>query len=121
MPDWLAEVFGTLLQLLPGGLWCAWWLWAVDWRKTWTVLAQGAWAPVVLIGALSAYAWSRVSPSECTCLRLITVPNFWWQLGSVSALVAVALFCGWLQDKVGWAPAEVDLSPPVARHDHGHH
>src|SRR5438132_12343890 len=101
-PDGLAAVLAVLLQLLPGGLWCAWWLWAVNWKKTWPVLAQGAWAPVLLIALLSSYAWSRVAscayPLEIKSLGLVVaIPNFWWQLGCVSALVAVALFCGWLQ------------------------
>jgi hypothetical protein len=120
MPDWLAEVFAVLLRLLPGGLWCAWWLWAVDWKKAWPVLAQGAWAPVVLLGLLGALVWSRISPSECDCLAVVRIPNFWWRLGGVAALAATALFCGWLQGRLGWAPAEVDLEPPPEAPGRGH-
>ncbi len=122
MPDWLAEVLGVLLRLLPGGLWCSWWLWAVNWKKAWLVLAQGAWAPVVLLVLVSAYVWSRIAPSECDCLRLVVVPNFWWQLGSTCALAAIALFCGWLQGKLGWGPADVHFDPPPRSDSaHGHH
>src|SRR6266436_3500440 len=112
MPSWLADVCAVLLQLLPVALWCAWWLWGVDWNKAWPVLARGAWAPVVLLVLLSAYVWSHISPGDGNCLGLIIIPNFWWQLGSVSTWTVLALFCGWLQGKLGWAPAEINLEPP---------
>ena len=101
--------------------WLAWWLWAVDWKKTWSFLGRGAWAPLVLLLLISALVWSRLAPSECDCLGFVTVPNFWWQLGSVGLLAALTLFCGWLQGLMNWAPAEISLDPPAAvAHDHGH-
>jgi hypothetical protein len=37
-------------------------------------------------------------------------------------LALVALFCGWLQDQLGWTPEEVSFEPPAAEHGHhGHH
>jgi hypothetical protein len=108
----------VVLALVLLGLWCVWWLGAVNWQKTWPVLAQGAWVPVVLFLFLSAGVWSRIAPSNCTCLGLVTIPNFYWQLGSVSALAAAALFCGWLQGRFGWTPAEIDLEPPTETHGH---
>src|SRR4051794_24244956 len=117
MPDWLTQQIGVGLAVL---IWCAWWLWAVDWRKAWPMLARGGWAPVVLLMLLSAYTWSRIAPGECAYCQL---PNFWSQLGSVSALTALALFCGWIQGLLGWAPPEISLDPPGAgmTHAHGHH
>ncbi len=104
--------------------WIAWWLWGVNWRRAWPALAAGGWAPVVLLGVTSALVWSRISPSDCDGLRFITVPNFWWQLGTVGLYIAVALFCGWLQGVFGWTPPEIDLEPPAASAGHaahGHH
>ena len=57
LPQWLAQLgdlvqqlwsilrllWGLLLPLLPVLLWAAFWLFAVDWRKVWPVLARGAW------------------------------------------------------------------------------
>jgi hypothetical protein len=120
MPEGWERFFAVLLWLLPGGLWCAWWLWTPDWKKVWPVLAAGAWVPVVLLMVLSALAWSMISPSSCNCLGFVTLPNFWWQLGSVSALTVLALFCGWLQGQLGWTPAEVEIEPPAAEPGHGH-
>jgi len=122
----LGILLGLLLQLAFRWslviAWVAWWLWGVNWKKAWPVLAQGAWVPVVLVSVVVAFVWSQVDPSSCTCLGFVTVPNFWWQLGGVSLLVAVALLCGWLQDIFGWTPAEIDLEPPAApAHEHGHH
>jgi hypothetical protein len=100
--------------------WLAWWLWGVNWKKAWGVLAQGAWAPLLLIMLIGALVWSQVSPSDCNCLGFTTVPNFWWQLGSVGLLAAVTLGCGWLQGVFGWTPAEWNLDPPAVGHGHGH-
>src|SRR5688572_26569554 len=89
------------LPWLPGGLWCAWWLWGVNWPKAWQVLARGGWVGVVLVVFASALAWSATFPSTARVLGL-PLPNFWWQLGACSALAGVALFCGWLQGKMHW-------------------
>lgn len=120
--------FGTLFSLLVAYaahwilliVWVVWWLLGVDWRRCWAFLAQGAWMPLVLLMVLVALVWSRIEPVACDCLRVVTVPNFWWQLGYVGLLVAVALFCGWLQGVFRWAPAEINLDPPAHGHGHGH-
>jgi hypothetical protein len=122
----LGKLIIELLALaLHGALlifWLAWSLWGINWKKVWPVLAQGAWAPGVLIVVLAALAWSRLVPSDCGCLGFMTVPNFWWQLGAVGLIVAVTLFCGWLQGVFHWEPAEINLEPPApAAVDHGHH
>jgi hypothetical protein len=115
------QLWAVLLPLLPVLLWIVYWLFAVDWRKVWPVLARGAWAPVVLLLLVVAAAWSRIAPSNCDCLGFVTITNFWWQLGSVSTLAAVALFSGWLQGYMGWAPPEYAVEPPPGGHDHGDH
>ena len=84
----------VLLTILPLVLWVVFWLLAVNWQKTWPVLAQGAWAPVVLLMLMAALVWSRLQPGPCNCLGFMTVPNFWWQLGDVTLIVGVALLCG---------------------------
>jgi hypothetical protein len=75
----------------------------------------------VLLMFLAAGVWSRLSPSSLDWPPLLSIPNFYWQLLGVAALVAVALFCGWLQGRLGWAPAEIELEPPPADHGHDHH
>jgi hypothetical protein len=110
-------------QLLPWWVaiaWLAWWLWAVNWQKAWPVLATGGWVPVVLLVIVGALAWSQIAPSQCTCLGIVTLPNFWWQLGGASALAASALFCGWLQGVLGMTPEDISVDPP-AHVEHGHH
>jgi hypothetical protein len=113
---YLGLQYGAVLFLV------AWCLLGINWQKTWPVLRQGACVPFTLLLVLIALVWSQMLPSECTCLAIVTVPNFWWQLGAVGLLAGVALFCGWLQGKFGWTPAEVDLDPPEHGHgdDHGH-
>jgi hypothetical protein len=125
---YLLVVFGQFLLvllskwtlILVGMAWC---LWGINWRKAWPVLAEGAWLPFVLLGVTIAIVWSQVAPGPGHCLGgLLIVPNFWWQLGDVTLLALMALFCGYVQTKCGWAPAELDLEPPAAAaHGHGHH
>jgi hypothetical protein len=120
----LAPLWQFLLAWLLLVVWIVWWLFGVNWRKAWGVLAEGAWMPLVLLMIVGALAWSQMVPSDCTCLVLVTVPNFWWQLGAVGLLVAVTLFCGWLQGVMGWTPEEINLEPPpspAGAHGHGHH
>jgi hypothetical protein len=108
-----------LAPIVALALWIAFWLGAVNWKKTWPVLRIGGWAPAVLMILISASVWSRLAPSACGCLQVVTIPNYWWQLGVVSTLAAVALLCGWLQGCIGWTPTEHAVEP-VAAEDHGH-
>jgi hypothetical protein len=99
------------------------WLCAVNWQKTWPVLAAGGWAPMVLLILVTAGVWSRLDPSPCTCLRIVTIPKIWWQLGVLGGLTGLTLFCGWLQGVMGWTPPEYAVEPPESDdhgHDHGH-
>jgi hypothetical protein len=135
----VAELFDTLVKLgsvlldLVGQLgslalhwwvvllWIAWWLWGVNWHKAWPVLSRGAWIPLALVVVLAGLIWSQIAPSTRIFLGVVTLPNFWWQLGASAALAATALFCGWLQGIMGWTPAEVAVDPPAhAHHGHGH-
>jgi hypothetical protein len=102
-------------------VWVAWWLWGVNWKKMWPVLAGGAWVPLVLLMILGALAWSRMDPTDCTCLGIVTLPNFWWQFVGVTMLTGLAFFCGWLQEIFGWTPAEINLEPPaISTHGQEH-
>ena len=124
MQPWLSELIAVLL-------WMAFWLFAINWKKMWAVLAAGAWLPLVLLGLMSAVVWSRISPTPCSCLGFVTLPNMLWQLGAVTGLIGLALFSGWLQEQLGYAPHETSVEPAPAGHghhhghghghDHGHH
>ena len=113
---WLGR---ALLPWLPAGLWCAWWLWCVNWKQAWPVLARGGWIVVVLLTFVSALAWSGVFPSGGHFLG-VPLATFWWHLAACSALALVALFCGWLQGRLGWTPVAVHFDPPEQHDDHGH-
>jgi len=118
-PDRTMSIVSVLSTLMPILLWICFWFFCVNWRKTWPVLAEGGWAPVVLLMFISAEVWSRVAPGPCSYLPFVS--NFWWQLGSICILVAIALICGWVQALTSDAPPELALEPPPAAHGHGQH
>src|SRR5262245_21737756 len=106
-PTWLPQITPTVLKFLVLVLFAAWWLWGVDWRKAWPVLAAGGWMPLVLVGIMAAFVWSRLSPSTVILFNLMAIPNLLWQFGAVGLFIGLVLFCGWLQTRYGWYPQEV--------------
>src|SRR5205807_815162 len=103
--------------------WLAWALFAVNWKRTWAVLAEGAWAPVVLLTLLVALVWASLSPNSITFLGFLPLDSFWWKLGAVWIIVALTCFCGWLQGVWHYTPPEISTEPAAVGdgHDHGHH
>jgi len=116
----LVQLLGLLLQTSLLLVWLAWALLAVNWPKAWQVLRQGAWAPFVLLLVFIAVVWSQLMPADCNCLHFVTLPNFWWQLGTVGMFAALTLGCGWLQGLLGWTPETINLEPAAEAHHHGH-
>jgi hypothetical protein len=116
----LGQLSLVLLPYLPLGLWCAFWLLCVNWKRLWPFLARGAWVAVVLLGLISALVWSKVDARTCNCLGFMMLPNFWWQVGSVAALVGVALFFGWLQGVIRYSPPDINVEMPTGHDGHGH-
>jgi hypothetical protein len=115
----LILVFGVFTRWPLIILWILWWLLAVNWKKMWPVLAIGAWLPLILVVILAAFVWSRIEPGPGNFLGLVTIESFWWQLGNLAFLVALALFCGYLQGLLHWTPPEIDLEPAaVPAHEH---
>ena len=104
----LSKILEKLIQGALGWslviFWLALCLFGINWKKMWGVLAQGAWAPLVLAMVLIALAWSRMTPEA---------PQFWWKLFQVCLVVAASFFCGWLQGYFHWEPAEISLDPPT--------
>ncbi len=117
--DLFRSIGPYLVALLLPAVWCAWWLWGVNWIKLWPTLAKGAWLPVVLLAAVAAVVWAQLQPSQCNCLGF-TLGNGWWQTGTIVLFVLLALFCGWLQGYFGWMPQEISLEPPPPEYGHGH-
>jgi hypothetical protein len=117
----LVQLFFELVQLAGQYalwiVWIVWWLFGVNWKRAWHVLAIGGWAPVVFLSLIAALVWSRIAPGACASCGL---PNFWNQLAYVGLLVGIALFCGWLQGVFHWTPPEISFDPPVHAHGNGH-
>ena len=59
--DMVRQLTQLLIAVLPWALWSAWWLFAVNWRKAWPMLAEGGWVPVVLLMIVASFAWATQS------------------------------------------------------------
>jgi hypothetical protein len=122
----LANVVSVLLFLLPIAVWCAVWLWCVDWAKLWPVLGRGGWAPAVLLIVMGGFVWGRIDPVDLTWPGYY-LPAMAWHVGAAVSLACLAMICGWLQGVISWTPPEFPVHPPAAAHadghghDHGHH
>ncbi len=123
----LAQLGTQLLYLILENalllVWLAVALFGINWKRAWPVLAEGAWAPVVLLTFLAALVWSSLAPAPFTGLGFMTIPNFWAKLIAVWMIVAATCFCGWLQGVLHYSPPEISVEPPAHEHahDHGHH
>ena len=113
----LAQVSALGFHYLLWLLFAAWCLWGVNWKKARHVLKIGGWLPAMLVIVLIAIVWSRIDPSPCGACNL---PNFWWQLGYVSMVAAIAMVLGWVQSVFHWTPHDINLDPPAHTHGHGH-
>jgi len=109
--------------VLPLAVFNAWFLWGVNWRRGWPVLAAGGWLPLVLTGGMAAYVWSKMLPGPLVLAEGLVISNMTWKLAIVGLLIGDLLFCGWLQNRLGWFPPEISLEPPTPGHgdEHGHH
>jgi hypothetical protein len=118
LPSWLQQTLHVLCVLVPYGIFFAVCLWAINWQKMGPTLREGASLPLVLLLVLVALVWSQIKPTDIMLFGVISVGNFWWQLGATGLLAALGLFAGWIQDRYHWYPQEVPTAPPA--HDHGH-
>ncbi|HEY1377411.1 MAG TPA: hypothetical protein VGF55_11490 [Gemmataceae bacterium] len=119
LPAWLSDSGRAALRYLPVVVLFIWCLWAVNWRKTWPILAEGGWVPLVLIGVMAAVVWTLVFPSNVIVLGFIPMANGLWQLGAVALLIGLVLSCGWLQTRNAWYPPDISLEPPPPAPLHG--
>jgi hypothetical protein len=115
----LSNIFSVLLVLLPGAIWCAWWLFCVNWPKLWSALARGAWTGVVLFILVCGSVWARLDPRD------LAWPGYYisalpWHIGAAALLACLAFLCGWLQGVLGWTAPEFPVHPVAAEHGHGH-
>jgi peptidoglycan/LPS O-acetylase OafA/YrhL len=113
---------GYVLPLLILVAWCAWWLCCADWKKLWPTLAAGGWAPAVLLVLMAGAVWAQLDPYDLTWPGYY-LPALLWHVGAAFLIACLAMFCGWLQDLLGWTPPEFPVHPVATAHghDHGHH
>jgi hypothetical protein len=121
LPTWMIQI----LLIVPYLLWFVFCLLAINWKKMWPTLAEGAWAPAVLVVIFAAILWSQVHAVNVTLFGFLVIGNFWWQLGALGLLTGAALFAGWVQTRYSWTPIEIATEPPAHGpghgHEHGHH
>src|SRR5204863_3160687 len=109
LPAWLQQTLSVLCVLVPYLLFFAYCLFAINWKKMWPTLREGAWVPLVLVLLLVAMVWAQIRPRTIPVAGVFVIGNFWWQLAIVGLFAALGLFCGWVQERYSWTPQEVSV------------
>jgi hypothetical protein len=89
----------VLLPLLPLVVWVAYWTFGVNWTKLRSVLLQGGWVGLVLLGFLAVLVWGTVAPPAAGVHQFfgLTLGNFVGKTVLVTALICIMLLCGSVQ------------------------
>jgi len=108
--------------------WVAFWLFAVNWEKLYTVLAKGAVIGVLLIGLMAILVWGLVAPPADGVHHLFGLQpsNFVGKTIYVTMLLTIMALCGSVQlsGACGTLFPEVEADEHDGdghgSHDHGH-
>ncbi|QDV37460.1 caspase family protein [Tautonia plasticadhaerens] len=116
---WLAEQLGVsvgealfphLAWMASGiALWVAYWMLLISWPRLWEVLHRGGWIPAAVLGGGTATLWGLVAPEPWLSLSGHSLPGILEKFVLVGLLIVLALVCGLVQDRTGWAPQEDPL------------
>ncbi|HXY35278.1 MAG TPA: hypothetical protein VEI07_13690 [Planctomycetaceae bacterium] len=89
----------VLLPLVPLVAWVAFWTLAVNWTRLRSVLLQGGWVGLVLLGFLAVLVWGTVAPPVGGAHQFfeLTLGNFVGKTVLVTALICIMLLCGSVQ------------------------
>lgn len=94
----LAQLGGVIIPWLPLVAWCAFWLFAVNWRKMHVTLARGGWVPVILIGLVAILIWGLIAPPPGGMHDFgQPVTNYVGKAVYVTGLFCIMLICGSVQ------------------------
>jgi len=92
----LQSVGNAIVPWIPLIGWVVFWMFAVNWRKFKTVILQGAWAGLVLIGLIWILVWGTISPPQSGAHHIfgLTLSNYVDKLVYVSMLFCMMFLCG---------------------------
>lgn len=100
--------------------WVAFWTLVVRWPDVREQLRKGAWAAAFLLYFIAALTWGL-----CSEPYYIYFPSILEKFFIAGLWVALAFFCGWVQDLFLWTPPEVEIvgppEGPAVAHAHGGH
>lgn len=120
------SVLVVIVPWTPLIAWLAFWLYAVNWVKLRTVMIQGGWIPVLLIGFTMVLVWGLIAPPPAGHHYILglTLSNFVGKTVYVTALFTIMLLCGSVQLSGAcgsWASFPEPVPEEVHHgHDHGH-
>lgn len=114
---------GLLVPFLPLVAWVAFWLFAVNWRKLSTVLRQGGWTGVALIGFVTILVWGLIAPPPDGAHHILglTLSNYYGKLVYVTTLVCIMLLCGSVQLSGALDCCVTFAEAPADDHGHSNH
>lgn len=94
----LIVLLQTLIPWTPLIAWVAFWLFAVNWRQLYPVLAKGGMIAVLLIGLMAVLVWSMIAPDPAEHVLFgLHVSNAVGKIVYVTGLIVIAFLCGSVQ------------------------
>jgi hypothetical protein len=95
----IVRIGWVLLPLLPLIAWVAYWTFGVNWTRLRSVLLQGGWVGLILLGFLAVLVWGTVAPPAAGAHQFfgLTLGNFVGKTVLVTALICIMLLCGSVQ------------------------
>ena len=97
--DLVIALAAILVPLIPLAVWIAFWMFGVNWVKLRSVLLQGGWIGLVLLGFLAVLIWGTVAPPPSGAHHFLglTLGNFVGKTVLVTTLICVMFLCGSVQ------------------------
>ena len=90
----------SILLVVVLGVWCLFWLLAVDWTRLRHLIVRGGWAPLLLMAVVTVLTWEMIDPLPDGGRRLLGLTitaGYLDKFVYVTGLLVAMFLCGTMQ------------------------